>query len=159
MSSGFFVRVFTSMVDTVPGTGNSRVLSCATEPVVTSGVRAKSKGARPTGMSAGFLILVFESMVDTVSLLVLPWATKAVLPSGVSATVIGAGLTAMSSGSLCFRLLRALNGDAVITVEQLILDACPSPAPWRDGQLEGSGTDGDVVGVLRAGLHVDGRYR
>src|SRR5262249_49293015 len=36
---------------------------------------------------------------------------------------------------------------------------CPSPATGRNRHPEGPGADGDVAGVLRAGLHIDGRHR
>src|SRR5262249_42611152 len=70
MSVGSLVRVFTSIVDTVP----LRVL--ATKTVLPSGVTASPVGPFPTVMSVGCLVLVFTSIVDTVSLPLL--ATNAV---------------------------------------------------------------------------------
>src|SRR5262249_28090054 len=98
MSSGFFVLVFTSIVDTELGTGTTRAsgLSWVTKTVLPSGVSATANGFAPTAVSVGFLVLVFTSIVDTVSLLTL--ATKAVLPSGVNASLPGIVPQAMSVG-------------------------------------------------------------
>src|SRR5262249_30652245 len=62
MSVASLVRVFTSIVDTMP----LRVF--ATKAVLPSGVTAIAVGNEPTGMSVGCLVRVFTSIVDTVSL-------------------------------------------------------------------------------------------
>jgi hypothetical protein len=81
MSVGSLVRVFTSMVDTVP------LSTLVTKAVLPSRVIATPFGNVPTGMSVGCSVLVFTSIVDTVPLGKparprSPWVTKAVLPSG-----------------------------------------------------------------------------
>src|SRR5262249_61170715 len=83
MSVGSLVRVFTSIVDTVP------LWTLATKTVLPSCVTTIPFGYTPTGMSVGFLVRVFTSIIDTVSLTRL--GTKAVLPAGVVAIAIGDG--------------------------------------------------------------------
>jgi hypothetical protein len=73
MSVGFFVLVFTSIVDTAP------LPALLTKTVLPSGVTATPFTYVPTVMSVGFLVFVFKSIVDTVPLVLS--ATKAVLPS------------------------------------------------------------------------------
>src|SRR5262245_12863263 len=60
MSSGSFVPVLTSIVETVP------LPRLVTKAVLPSGVTATWTGSAPTEMSAGFLVLVLTSIIDTV---------------------------------------------------------------------------------------------
>jgi hypothetical protein len=61
-SLGCLVRVFTSIVDTVP------LPLLATTTVLPSGVTASPNGNEPTAISVGFLVLIFTSIVDTEAL-------------------------------------------------------------------------------------------
>src|SRR5919106_357970 len=70
MSAGFLVRVFTSIVDTVP------LPLLVTKAVLPSGATATPHGNEPTETSVGRLVRVLTSIVDTVLLAAL--VTKAV---------------------------------------------------------------------------------
>src|SRR5918995_877045 len=61
MSVGCFLRVFTSIVDTVP------LPLLVTKAVLPFGVTSTANGREPTVMSVGLFVLVCTSIVDTES--------------------------------------------------------------------------------------------
>src|SRR5262249_21216660 len=145
MSTGLLVLVFTSIVDTVP------LRKLVTKAALPSGVTATTNGPAPTPMSTS-LVLVFTSIADTVSLSLL--ATKAVVAhrprAGIADTP--SGTTPTSAPANPSTTTPRAHG------KRRIATSGPSPATRRapDQLREG---DGDVVGVLGPGFHVDSRHR
>src|SRR5262249_31246479 len=117
------------------------------------GVTATRRGFPPTVTSSErSVVLVLTSMVDTVLLSVL--ATKAVLPSGVIASATGVSPTGMSVGSLVRVFTSIVDTESLPT-----LATKAGLAVGGDRHPVRGYADGDVGGVLRAGLDVDCRHR